>query len=157
MGKNGKKGVRIEASFGRDSSGIRLNIKATNMAEIVITELEVQMKPNFFNLTIEKLGNSVTLFPNQTQVFSFNVGVQGQGDNTPPSIPLLFVMGVKTTLDIFYFNAPCMFHCLLVTQSRWLSEFCDRLRAGCWRRRTSRCCGSRFRRGMSLSMRIVSL
>ena len=84
------------------------------MSEIVITELEVQIKPNFFNLSIEKLANSVTLFPNQTQIFNFNVTIQGVGDANYPSIPLIFVMGIKSTLDIFYFNTPCMFHCLLV-------------------------------------------
>ena len=114
MGKNGKKGLKIEASFGRESNVITLNLKVSNFSEIVITELEVQMKPNFFNLTIEKLANSVTLFPNQSQLYNFNVNTQGQGESTFPSIPLIFVMGIKTTLDIFYFNSPCMFHCLLV-------------------------------------------
>lgn len=111
---NNKKGLKIEASFGRENNIITLNLKIGNFSEIVITELEVQMKPNFFNLSIDRLSNGVTLFPNQTQSFTFNINVQGPGDTNNPSIPLIFVMGAKTTLDIFYFNSPCMFHCLLV-------------------------------------------
>lgn len=111
---NNKKGIKIDASFSRENNQICLNLRVGNISDIVITELEVQIKPNFFNLTIEKLTNAVTLFPNQTQNFTFNVNTQGTGDSNQPSIPLIFVMGIKTSVDIFYFNAPCMFHCLLV-------------------------------------------
>jgi len=116
LGKGGKNGLKIEASFGRENNVITLNLKISNFSDMVVSELEVQMKPNFFNLSIEKLNNTVTLFPNQSQLFNFLVNTQGQGDVAYPSIPLIFVMGIKSTLDIFYFSTPCMFHCLLVNE-----------------------------------------
>ena len=105
----------MEANFQREKNLISLVLKITNLSEIVITDFEVKMKPNFFDISVEKLTNAITIFPNQAQTYTFVVNTQGNGDSSSnPTIPLNFVMGAKTTLDIFYFNVPCMFHNLLV-------------------------------------------
>lgn len=147
--------MKIDANFGREDSQITFNLEVTNLSDIAITELEVQIKPNFFNLLIERLTNGVTLFPNQTQRFAFKVNSQGTGDLNYPSVPLIFVMGVKTSLDIFYFNAPCMFHCLLVNfKNRILRKLkFFRLRMGFWKKRISDCCGNRFQKRMNCFMK----
>jgi hypothetical protein len=114
-GVNNKAGLKVESSFQREKNVISLITKITNYSDIVITDFEVKMKPNFFDLGVDKLTNAITIFPNQTQTYNFTVNPQGNGDPTNnPTIPLNFVMGAKTTLDIFYFNVPCMFHNLLV-------------------------------------------
>lgn len=114
-GINLKSGFKVEATFKREQNQIALLLKITNFSELVISEFEVQMKPNFFGMSVDKLSNALTIFPNQTQTLTFSINTQANSDNSSnPTIPLTFVMGAKTTLDIFYFNVPCMFHILLV-------------------------------------------
>lgn len=100
----------MEANFQREKNLISLVLKITNFSEIVITDFEVKMKPNFFDISVEKFINAITIFPNQAQTYTFAVNTQGNGDSSSnPTIPLNFGMGAKTTLDIFYFNVPCTF------------------------------------------------
>jgi len=79
----------------------------------VIKDFTMQLKPNFFGLTIESVP-LIELQPQGHQEVKLTISTNGPKDVTIPSPPLLLTTGMKNNLDTFYFNTPCMYHVLLV-------------------------------------------
>jgi len=65
----------------------------------------------------------VVVAPNATLEIKLSVSNKGNPDSNTPPTPLSLTVGFKSSLDVFYFNIPCMFHVLLETNEMNPDEF----------------------------------
>jgi len=78
----------------------------------VITDFDAQLKPNFFGLKLEGFP-AMSLGPNLPTEIKLQVNNKGPTENIQPATPYFLTVGLKNSLDVFYFKLPCMFHVLL--------------------------------------------
>eukprot|EP01017_Pseudomicrothorax_dubius_P006876 TRINITY_DN12044_c0_g1_i3.p1 TRINITY_DN12044_c0_g1~~TRINITY_DN12044_c0_g1_i3.p1 ORF type:complete len:729 (+),score=240.91 TRINITY_DN12044_c0_g1_i3:631-2817(+) len=109
---NGAAGLVVQASFLRENQKILLGLKIRNASGGTIELLDLQIKANFFGLKAEKIAPRQLAPGAQTEV-KVGLNVTGGANPTPISTPLFFQVGLKTSLDLFVFSVPCMFHVLL--------------------------------------------
>ena len=110
---NGASGIEVNASFNRLNGRICLEISLANKSNETITDFEIQIKRNFFSLTLEKV-NISPLSPNTNIDKVITLNNFGATDSNSPQTPLFFDFAFKCSLDVFFFKVPCMFHTLLV-------------------------------------------
>ena len=121
QGVEGKSGLQIKGRFCRDKDQIYLELSINNKSKVNLRKIEVFFSANHFGLKIKGLENCF-LDIEQCSQFKYNILTNDINSlcNTPPSLPLLFMMTLKCDLDTFCFYVPMMFHNLLVKKKRLL-------------------------------------
>ena len=112
-GINQQTGLQIEMAFQREES-IVLEVKFTNLSLVTLTDFAMQFNVNYFGLTLQEQITIEPLQPAGIFTGKFRVSSSGQRDPNPPSVPFIIQMAIRCSLDIFYFQTPCMFSALLI-------------------------------------------
>lgn len=113
QGAGGKKGIKVEAAVLKEDGKTVLSMKIANNTGGNLNDFLVQLKPNYFGLTIPQ--TPTTEISNLSSGnMKLTLNSNGQRDQTIPNPPIILTVGFKTNIDIFYFNVPCMFHTILV-------------------------------------------
>ncbi len=115
-GIKGATGLHIEAVFERENNKTSIVLRIKNLSLVPISEFEIQLKPNYFGLFVEK-PLKVFIPPGGSSFTEIKLGIQSGGPtdmSAQPSVPLILTFGLKCNIDIFYFSVPCMLHVLLV-------------------------------------------
>ena len=145
---NGTKSVKIEATFIKQNGLRFLKLLITNYTNTNITNFDAKIKPNYFgiNFTNLELLDNVSISPNTPTELQLQIAPNDKQENVPPATPLIFSVGIKTNIDVFYFNLPCMFHILFVNRFLLIiilnKHF--RLMVDSWEERTLRNSGNKF-------------
>ena len=113
-GTHQQRGLQVEMAFQRESGQIYLDLRMTNFSENTLTDFAIQFNVNFFGLSPAAPLDAFELPRNAQQSLRLRITPGLKVSNDPPTVPYLIQMALKSSLDIFYFQAPCMFTVLLV-------------------------------------------
>lgn len=111
-GINQQAGLQIEMAFQREDCTI-LETKFTNFTQTVLSDFAMQFNVNHFGLTLQEPLGLEPLAPGASSISKVRISSSGQRDQNLPGVPLIIQMAVRCTLDVFYFQTPCMFTALL--------------------------------------------
>ncbi|OMJ79258.1 hypothetical protein SteCoe_20768 [Stentor coeruleus] len=111
-GINQQAGLQIEMAFQREDCTI-LEAKFTNFTQTVLSDFAMQFNVNHFGLTLQEPMGFEPLAPGASLMSKVRISSSGQRDQNLPGVPLIIQMAVRCTLDVFYFQTPCMFTALL--------------------------------------------
>lgn len=105
-GQTGKSGLGIMASVTREAGQIKMNMTFTNSSQMVLNGFAIQVNKNPFGLGPGQQLVVPDIAPGSSADAQVSM-VPGQlSSGTPPTNPLFLQIAIKTSLDIFYFNAP---------------------------------------------------
>jgi AP-1 complex subunit beta-1 len=113
-GTHQQRGLQVEMAFQRESGQIYLDMRMTNFSENMLTDFAIQFNVNYFGLSPAAPLDAFELQRGAQQSLRLLITPGLKITNDPPSVPYLIQMALKCSLDIFYFQAPCMFTVLLV-------------------------------------------
>ncbi|KAL4502484.1 hypothetical protein ABPG72_012071 [Tetrahymena utriculariae] len=120
-GNGGQSGLSVKANFINENNTVYLNLVMTNHTQVAISSFVLQIRQNYFGFKPEAFPN-VSLNPQTTQAFKIKINNQGNKDPNPPSIPLLFTVGLKCSLDVFLFQVPCLYHIFMLPDGELSKE-----------------------------------
>lgn len=95
-----------------------MDVRASNLSQVSIQGFQVQFNVNYFGITpggplqlpILESGSNVTV--------QLPIATSGKTDSNPPATPFIIQMAIKSSLDIFYFQTPCMLSSLLTAEGQ---------------------------------------
>ena len=111
-GINQQTGLQVEIAFQREDGPV-LDIRLTNFSNVLLTDFAMQFNTNYFGLVLQDSLTIEPLQPSASVTSKLRVSSSGQRDSTPPGVPLIIQIAIRCSLDVFYFQAPCMFTTLL--------------------------------------------
>mmetsp|Transcript_23909 Transcript_23909/g.23665 ORF Transcript_23909/g.23665 Transcript_23909/m.23665 type:complete len:873 (-) Transcript_23909:35-2653(-) len=114
-------GLQVEMAFQRDN-GIVLECNITNYTQLALTDFAMQFNINHFGLTLQDPLSIDSLLPNNSTTAKLRVATNGQSSQDSPGVPFIVQMAIRCTLDVFYFQTPCMFTTLLTENGRLSKE-----------------------------------
>lgn len=113
-GKSGTvKGLQIKGRFHREGSTIKLDLVISNMTSKTASDFEMLFNKNSFGLTCGSI-SVIPLSPGQ----SFNTTIECSINSNnadmknPPTCPYMIQTALNCSLDVFYFQIPCLLHVL---------------------------------------------
>jgi hypothetical protein len=115
VGSSGiNKGLQIQGRFYRDASTINLQLNLTNNGSNTLSDFQMMFNKNSFGLTCGTI-NLIPLSPGQSAstTVECNIDPSNADMKNPPSCPYLIQTALKCSLDVFYFQIPCLLHILL--------------------------------------------
>jgi hypothetical protein len=108
----GAGGLRVFGAFQMENNRMLLSLKITNLTKSRVDVLECQIKPNPFGLKSEK-NAALAIEASATREIHIALNKDGSPSDTAITTPLMFQIGLKTSIDLFVFSVPCMLHILL--------------------------------------------
>lgn len=111
-GMNQQSGLQVEMAFQREDS-IILEAKFTNCTQSVLTDFAMQFNVNHFGLTLQDNISFEQLEVNGTRSVKLRISSSGQRDSNLPGVPFIIQIAIRCSLDVFYFQTPCMLTALL--------------------------------------------
>ena len=111
-GMNQQAGLQIEMAFQREE-GIVLEARITNNSTSSLGDFAMQFNVNHFGLVLQDALNIESVPPTGAVSVKLRVSSSGQRDMNPPGVPFVVQIAVRCSLDVFYFQTPCMFTALL--------------------------------------------
>ena len=121
-GVSGNAGIKIDMAFQREGSEIILEGRFTNQSNAVLSEWAMQFNVNCFGMTLSEGLILPDISPGASKYTKIPISTSGTLDGSSPTVPLLIQMAVKTSLDIFYFQTPCMYTVFLTENGRFSKE-----------------------------------
>jgi AP-1 complex subunit beta-1 len=121
-GVSGNLGLQIEMAFQRESSEIVLEARFTNNSTRVLSDWAMQFNVNPLGLAMSESLILPDLQVSSSKYTKISISSSGTPDSSVPSVPLLIQIAVKCSLDVFYFQCPCMFSVVLVESGRLSKE-----------------------------------
>lgn len=122
-GVNGNSGVSIEMAFQKyQHDQLVLECKLGNCSPGPLSDWAMQFNLNFYGLAMGESLQVGTIEPGNSVTSRLEVNNTGTPDTAVPSVPFVVQMAVKNSLDVFYFQTPCMFTVLLVEGGRLSKE-----------------------------------
>jgi len=112
-GTSGNKGLQIEMAFEKKGEDIMLDCKFTNFSSTELEDWAIQFNVNYYGLTPGGALALPKILPDSSAGIRIPISSSGKTDPKPPSVPFIVQMAVKSSLDIFYFQTPCMLTVLL--------------------------------------------
>lgn len=112
-GVNQNRGLQIEMAFQRENGRVMLETKLKNFTAAPLTDFAMQFNNNYFGLALAEPLMISALLPNQELFLHLIVNPNENLNEILPSVPYIVQMAIKCTLDIFYFQTPCMYSVLL--------------------------------------------
>lgn len=112
LGVSQQSGLQIEMAFQREN-GVFLECIVTNLSQIPLSEFAMQFNINHFGLTLQDALSIDTVLPGASSSTKLRVATNGQKADSPSGVPFIVQMAIRSTLDVFYFQTPCMFTVLL--------------------------------------------
>ena len=93
-----------------------LGIEVTNMTQqTLVQDFDIRFNKNAFAVSIAGATNALTLpQPNQSAYVELpcSINKANLDGKNPPKNPFMVQIAMKTSLDVFLFQIPCMLHCL---------------------------------------------
>ena len=121
-GMGGLQGLQIEMAFQREGSEIVLEARFTNSSARVLNDWAMQFNVNPLGLAMSESLILPDLQPSASKYTKVSISPTGQADSSSPAVPLLIQIAVKCSLDVFYFQCPCMFSVVLTEAGRLSKE-----------------------------------
>lgn len=116
-GKSGTvKGLQVKGRFHREGSTIKLDLVISNMSSKTASDFEMLFNKNSFGLTCGSI-SVIPLSPGQ----SFNTTIECSINSSnadmknPPTCPYMVQTALNCSLDVFYFQIPCLLHVLFTS------------------------------------------
>lgn len=106
--------MSVSANFVNEDNLIYLSLTIGNTTDTTIREFVLQIRQNYFGLKPETLPASFSVGPLSSKTVKLKLTTLGNRDTNPPSVPLVFTVGLKCSLDVFLFKVPCLFHIFMV-------------------------------------------
>jgi AP-1 complex subunit beta-1 len=119
-GINSQTGLQIEMAFQKEDA-IVLETKFTNYSQVPLTDFAMQFNVNYFGLALQEPLQIDLIQPSASATVKSHISTSGQRDSNIPGVPLVIQIAIRCSLDVFYFQTPCMFTVLL-TESGLLSK-----------------------------------
>lgn len=121
-GVNGNSGLQIEMAFQREGSEIILEGRFSNLSKTTMSDWAMQFNVNCFGMALSESLILPDLNPGSSKNTKISITTAGQPDNSAPTVPILLQIAVKCSLDIFYFQTPCMYTVLLAENGKLSKE-----------------------------------
>ena len=121
-GVAGNSGLQIEMAFQREGSEIVLEGRFFNHSSKVLTDWAIQFNVNCFGISPSEGLILPDLNPGASKYTKISISTLGVPDNSTPTVPLLIQMAVKCSLDVYYFQTPCMYSVLLIESGKLSKE-----------------------------------
>ena len=83
--------------------------------QTLVQDFDIRFKKNAFAVNISNATNALTLPPpGQTAyaVIPCSIDKANLDGKSPPKNPFMISVAMKTSLDVFIYDVPCMLHCL---------------------------------------------
>lgn len=107
-------GLKIKGRFYQESSDIKLQLNIHNGTSKTASDFEILFNKNSFGLTAGSI-NVIPLSAGQefTTTVTCTINNENADMKNPPSCPYMIQTAMKCSLDVFYFQIPCLLHVLL--------------------------------------------
>ena len=117
-GTGGNAGVSINGGFSNESGTIQLVLNISNNNAQVLSDFQVQINRNSFGITASPTQVN-PISPGQSSTVKFNCSITSENldMSSPPTCPFKLQTAMKCSVDVFYFEVPCMLHNLLNGQA----------------------------------------
>lgn len=115
VGSSGlNKGLQIQGRFSREGSTINLELNVANNGSKTLSDFQIMFNKNSFGLSCDTI-NLVPLSPGQSASTTVvcNINPANADMKNPPTCPYQIQTALKCSLDVFYFQVPCLLHTLL--------------------------------------------
>ncbi|CAG9328111.1 unnamed protein product [Blepharisma stoltei] len=120
-GVNGNMGLSIDMAFQRINGEILLDCRFTNSSQALLSDWAMQFNVNHFGLAMGEALALPDLHPGASKNTKISIVTTGKPDSNPPGVPIIIQIAIKCSLDIYYFQIPCMYTVLL-SESGLLSK-----------------------------------
>ena len=117
-GQRGNAGLQVRAHFFKnEQKQLCLGIELTNMTgQPLAQDFDLKFNKNAFAVSVAGATNALAMpAPGQASSAQIPCAINKanlDGKN-PPKNPFMVHVAMKTALDVFYFEVPCMLHCLI--------------------------------------------
>ena len=125
-GQGGKSGLRVRGRFFvTEAKVLTLGLEVTNLTgNAVAQEFDLKFNKNAFAVFVANAANALTIPAPGASTYAeipCTIDKRNLDAKTPPKNPFMIQIAMKTALDVFFFQVPCLLHCLLNT-SKTLTE-----------------------------------
>lgn len=106
----------MKAAFSFKNGSIIFEIEVTNHTGGPVNDFDVMFNKNPFGVAIYNAASSFSFpLPGQTSRASIvcTIDKKNLDAKNPPKYPFMLETALKSSLDLFYFDVPCMIHCLI--------------------------------------------
>ena len=89
--------------------------------QTLVQDFDLRFNKNAFSVFITNATNALTLPPpgqTSTATLPCTIDKKNQDGKNPPKNPFKVQVAMKTSLDVFFFEVPCMLQCLLNSQKQ---------------------------------------
>ena len=121
-GVSSNSGLQIEMAFQREGNEIVLEARFTNQSNKVLSDWAMQFNVNALGLALSESLILPDLQQGASKYTKIPISTSGTPDQSNPTVPLLIQIAVKCSLDVFYFQTPCMFSVVLAENGRLSKE-----------------------------------
>ena len=111
------KGLNINGRFFNESGNIKLELELHNNTSNIASDFEILFNKNSFGVTANGI-NAIPISPGQnyTTIIDCNINSNNADMKNPPSCPYMVQTALKCSLDVFYFQVPCLLHVLFSSE-----------------------------------------
>lgn len=122
QGVSSNSGLQIETAFQREGNEIVLEARFTNQSNKVLSDWAMQFNINVLGLALSEPLILPDLQQGASKYTKIPISTNGTPDQSTPAVPILVQIAVKCSLDVFYFQTPCMFSVVLSENGRLSKE-----------------------------------
>jgi vesicle coat complex subunit len=140
------KGLQINGRFFREGSTIKLEMQVTNSGSNTISDFQIMFNKNSFGVSANTI-NIVPLSQGDTRntTVDCNINSNNAEMKNPPTCPYLIQVALKCSLDVFYFQVPCLLHVLLSASPVSVTQMqCQQMASSIGNKNTKSVSTSRF-------------
>ena len=119
--KQKKAGLQVNSCFNFNTSTghLEMELQFTNQSGDAISGFDLMINKNSFGVGTDGSCQSLGItFPapfetSPVQIVPLKIDKKNADVKNPPKHPFTLQIALKSSLDIFYFNVPCLLHCLI--------------------------------------------
>ena len=116
-GQGGKTGLVVKAGFTMIGSprSIAIQLEVKNVSGQQVKDFDIMFNKNPFGISIAGATGALQ-FPNSDPVsktLPCIIDKKNLDSKNPPKHPFNIQVAIKSSLDVFYFEVPCLLHCLI--------------------------------------------
>ena len=125
-GQKGVAGFKVCAHFFmNEAKQLTFGLELSNMTQqTLVQDFDVRFNKNAFAVCISNATNALTLpTPGQSTYVELpcTIDKKNLDGKNPPKNPFMVQVAMKTSLDVFVFQVPCLLHCLM-NQAKQMTE-----------------------------------